>query len=101
MTDEQRSDVPEAQENQDASLSDTRTARYGPLDAHTDRHEPPYAHTDRHEPPSTRTDRQEQPDTEAEPVPAWFDTVRGAALQAKGAFPDQVDYYDPEKDEII
>jgi hypothetical protein len=33
--------------------------------------------------------------------PAWFDTVRGAALTAKASFPDQIDYYDPEADEIV
>jgi 4-hydroxy-3-methylbut-2-enyl diphosphate reductase IspH len=33
--------------------------------------------------------------------PAWFDTVRGAAMTAKASFPDQLDYYDPEADDII
>jgi hypothetical protein len=32
---------------------------------------------------------------------AWFDKVQGAALVAKASFPDQIDYYNPEKDEII
>jgi hypothetical protein len=31
----------------------------------------------------------------------WFDTVRGAALVGKASFPDQIDYYDPEEDEIV
>jgi hypothetical protein len=40
---------------------------------------------------------------ESEPAEeaAWFDTVQGAALVAKASFPDQIDYYNPEKDEII
>jgi hypothetical protein len=33
--------------------------------------------------------------------PVWFDTVRGAALTAKASFPDQIDYYDPEADDIV
>jgi hypothetical protein len=31
----------------------------------------------------------------------WFDTIRGAALVGKASFPDQIDYYDPEEDEIV
>lgn len=40
---------------------------------------------------------------ESDPVEeiTWFDAVQGAALVAKTAFPDQVDYYNPEEDEII
>jgi hypothetical protein len=30
-----------------------------------------------------------------------FETLRNAALAGKAAFPDQIDYYDPEQDEII
>jgi hypothetical protein len=33
--------------------------------------------------------------------PVWFDTVHGAAMTAKASFPDQIDYYDPEADDII
>jgi hypothetical protein len=31
----------------------------------------------------------------------WFDTIRGAALVGKASFPDQIDYYDAEEDEIV
>jgi hypothetical protein len=31
----------------------------------------------------------------------WLDTIRGAALVGKASFPDQIDYYDPEEDEIV
>jgi hypothetical protein len=30
-----------------------------------------------------------------------FETLRNAALAGKATFPDQIDYYDPEQDEII
>jgi hypothetical protein len=31
----------------------------------------------------------------------WFETIRGAAMVGKASFPDQIDYYDPEEDEIV
>jgi hypothetical protein len=40
-------------------------------------------------------------EAEAGEQPPWFETVRGAALTAKESFPDQLDYYDSEKDEIV
>ncbi|UJF34942.1 hypothetical protein [Paenibacillus hexagrammi] len=33
--------------------------------------------------------------------PAWFDSVRGAAMIARDSFPDQIDYYEPDLDETI
>lgn len=30
-----------------------------------------------------------------------FDTMRSAALVGKAAFPDQIDYFDPETGEIL
>jgi hypothetical protein len=30
-----------------------------------------------------------------------FETLRGAALVGKDSFTDQIDYYDPEEDELV
>jgi hypothetical protein len=41
------------------------------------------------------------PDDQENQSEGWFETIRGAALAGKAAFPDQIDYYDPEEDEIV
>lgn len=44
---------------------------------------------------------QQETQSETETNPSWFDAVQAAAMQAKATFPDQIDYYDPEQDEIV
>jgi hypothetical protein len=45
--------------------------------------------------------QQHRTETASDTNPAWFETVEAAALQARSTFPDQIDYYDPQTDEIV